>query len=582
MSYPESGRSNDGDLVVLGISELREIGRGATATVYAARQERYARDVAVKIFFAPLLDEKARRRFERECRTLGRLSTHPNVVNLLGSGFDEDGRPFLVMDLCRGGSLLQILASSGPMSVEDVLRIGVKVGSALAYAHMNDVLHRDIKPGNILLTEFGEPVLGDFGISDEAQHEMSWTIGASLTPLYAAPEVLEHGGGSSASDVWSLAATLYALLLGDAPFADTGASLVALINKITHDAPRTLSRTDVPPHLRELLAGGMAKDPADRVAGAAALARGLQTLQRDNGMPVTEFVEVRQQQAPPVAAPAPPTVNKPWDAGMTRSPIRTPQGDPTLISSVLPRTHRARWPYFAAAAVIVLGAGGTALALADHSSHPTTTGDDLVALSAPSVKVDCTGYQCSVTGSAPAAGSTVQVDFGDGKTHSFDGQTIEHSYAKAGSYVVSAKSVDGGRTSSTVTNPVSLHSWSRSATLSGSSPTSDRLTLRLASSSADCVAGKFQLQAEKSGRWSDVGSARNAGRHGTTHLTVGGPGRYRVQISGSSIKDGVCGATTATTTVHAAASTTPNYPVTNPDPTPTYKVPVKPTFAPQS
>ncbi|HVT64514.1 MAG TPA: protein kinase [Mycobacteriales bacterium] len=655
MAYPEPGGSGadprHGDLITLGISDLKEIGRGATSTVYAARQERYARDVAVKVFFTPLLDDKARRRFERECRTLGRLSTHPNVVNFFGSGFDTAGRPFIVMDLCNGGSLQQVIAASGPMAVEDVMRIGVKACSALAYAHANNVLHRDIKPGNILLTEFGEPVLSDFGISDEAQQDMSWTIGASLTPLYAAPEVLESGGGSLASDIWSLAATLYALLLGDAPFADTSASLVTLINRIVSEEPRPLDRPDVPPALAAVLKAGMEKEAAKRPADAGAFAKNIQEVQRMLNLPVTEYTEVRatapltaiedleQQQttsnagatriSPLVVPETPPnefdlTVQQPLrapdvadDTTRVRSalpnpaapdvaappptpPVPPPVPPPVSPSSILPAPSsgppgRPKWMYAAAAGVVVVGATVGIVLGTHHSSHPSSP-TQLVALSAPAVKVQCHGFTCNVTGAPPASGGRVVVDFGDGTPVSpFTGSPLSHTYKKAGKYQLRATTVNGFRSSNATSAAVVLQSWNRSAHLTAVGGTSHRLTLKVQSPSSRCLPSTFQLQAHRTHGWSTLKAHGTTSAKGIAHLHVPGPGHYRVHVAPASVTGGRCAAAGDAATTHAPArhtstSTTTTYvpPTTTTQQPPTTttrhttapKVPVQPTKEP--
>ncbi|HVV75131.1 MAG TPA: protein kinase [Mycobacteriales bacterium] len=647
MAYPEAGGSGadprHGDLITLGISDLKEIGRGATSTVYAARQERYARDVAVKVFFTPLLDDKARRRFERECRTLGRLSTHPNVVNFFGSGFDTAGRPFIVMDLCNGGSLQQVIAASGPMAVEDVMRIGVKACSALAYAHANNVLHRDIKPGNILLTEFGEPVLSDFGISDEAQQDMSWTIGASLTPLYAAPEVLESGGGSLASDIWSLAATLYALLLGDAPFADTSASLVTLINRIVAEEPRPLDRPDVPPALAAVLKSGMEKDAAKRPADASAFAKSIQEVQRQLNLQATEYTEVRatvpltaiedleQQQttsnagatriSPLVAPETPPnefdlTVQQPLrapevadDTTRVRSALPnptaaapeapTPPAPPTVSpSSILPAPRsvpsgRPKWMYAAAAGVVVIAAAVGIVLGTSHSSPPSSP-TQLVALSAPAVKVQCHGFTCKLTGPAPASGGRVVVDFGDGTPVSpFTGSPLSHTYKRAARYQVRATTVNGFRSSNATSAAVVLQSWKRSVHLSAISGTSHRLTLKVQSRSSQCLPSTFQLQVHRRHGWSTLKAHGTTSAKGLASLHVPGPDHYRILVKPASVTGGRCAAASDTATTHTPArhtstpTTTYVPPATTQQPprTTTHhstapKVPVQPTKEP--
>lgn len=180
-------------MTIAGYSELTVIGRGASATVYRALQENFGRTVAVKVLHVDVSDRKAQRRFEREKAINGRLSNHPNVVTVLDSGFVDDRYPYLAMEYFEHGSLSQRLTECGPFSVEESLHIGIRIAGALESAHKAGILHRDVKPQNILLSRFGEPALADFGIATILELEQSTT--AALTPVHAAPEILELDGG---------------------------------------------------------------------------------------------------------------------------------------------------------------------------------------------------------------------------------------------------------------------------------------------------------------------------------------------------------------------------------------------------
>jgi tRNA A-37 threonylcarbamoyl transferase component Bud32 len=279
------------DYDAAGLTDMVIVGRGATATVYRAWQETFHRTVAVKVFDDPLRDDASRHRFERECFAAGRLSSHPNVVSVFGNGFDSEGRPYIVMEYCGGGNV-GALISSGAVSTDVVLRMGVKLASALHLAHQQGVLHRDIKPGNVLISDLDEPALADFGIAGALDALSTSTLG-SLTPLHAAPEVLREGGGSVVSDVWSLASTLYTMLLGRAPFEGSDKGLLDLLLRVLNEPLPPLGRADVPASLETALGKAMAKDPAERTPTAAALATDLQVVQAEVGLPVTEFLSGR-------------------------------------------------------------------------------------------------------------------------------------------------------------------------------------------------------------------------------------------------------------------------------------------------
>ncbi len=129
-----------------GYTDVRLVGRGGFSTVWYAMQTQYERVVALKVLDVGLEDERTKRQFQRECAATGRLSGHPNIVTILDSGFTSQGMPYLAMDYCAQGSLLDRIAREGPLPVADVLRIGVKMCGALESAHQKDILHRDLKP----------------------------------------------------------------------------------------------------------------------------------------------------------------------------------------------------------------------------------------------------------------------------------------------------------------------------------------------------------------------------------------------------------------------------------------------------
>ncbi|MBP2322686.1 serine/threonine protein kinase [Kibdelosporangium banguiense] len=208
---------NDALPDIPGLTIVQTLGSGGFGVVYRARQPQLDRDVAVKLDNRVLPGEE-RAKFLREARAAARLSGHPNVVNIFDAGITADGRPYIVMELCPGGSLLDLLQREGPLAPERVLDIGIRLADALGFAHEAGVLHRDIKPANVLIDAFGAVKLADFGLAAilDAPSESTITMGA-LSPSYAAPEVFAWGAPSPAADVYSLAATLYTLAAGHLP-----------------------------------------------------------------------------------------------------------------------------------------------------------------------------------------------------------------------------------------------------------------------------------------------------------------------------------------------------------------------------
>jgi Protein kinase domain len=248
------------------------LGSGGFATVYRCLQLAVGREVAVKVDSRVLVTERDQRRFLREVTAAGRLSGHPNVIDVYDAGTLGDGRPYLVMELCLAGSLNEALQTHGPMSAAAVRDIGIRVADALAAAHAAGVLHRDIKPANILVNRYGMVGLSDFGLASirAATGEQSATREA-LTPAYAAPECFRWEEPTVAADIYSLGATLYALLAGRPPrFPADGSSpgIPAII--LMHDQP-VPDVPGVPNAFMDLLRWCMAADPAQRPASAAAL-----------------------------------------------------------------------------------------------------------------------------------------------------------------------------------------------------------------------------------------------------------------------------------------------------------------------
>ena len=180
-----------------GFDDLRPIGRGGFSYVFSARQRDFNRRVALKVLAFGLVDERERRSFERECRAMGLVSQHPHIVTVFNAAFSDTKQPCIVMELYSGGTLGERVKQDGPLPVAQVLEVGVKICGALQTAHDRGLLHRDIKPHNLFISEFGEPALGDFGIST-LDDERSISGGGGLTVHYAPPEVLEGAAGDAA------------------------------------------------------------------------------------------------------------------------------------------------------------------------------------------------------------------------------------------------------------------------------------------------------------------------------------------------------------------------------------------------
>ncbi|GAA4325137.1 hypothetical protein GCM10023086_52040 [Streptomyces venetus] len=243
-----------------------EIGRGGMGEVWRAYDQMLARAVAVKLLLPQDTDATAASRFRLEAQTAGRLN-HPNLVGVLDFG-EHDNRLFLVMELVDGDSLSGVLAVSGALTAERVATLAAQAAAGLAAAHEQGIVHRDVKPANLLLDVHGTLKIGDFGIArflDDPGAALTATGQIVGTGLYLAPERALGKPASPASDMYSLGCVLYQLLSGRPPFqADTAVALLHQHLDNTPVPPRELGVTGLPPAFESYLLALLAKRPEDR------------------------------------------------------------------------------------------------------------------------------------------------------------------------------------------------------------------------------------------------------------------------------------------------------------------------------
>jgi eukaryotic-like serine/threonine-protein kinase len=273
--------------VLPGFSHVHVLGSGGFADVFLYEQNMPRRQVAVKVMLSEVVNDQVRQMFQAEANLMAQLSAHPSILTVYQASVSADGRPYLVMELCS--SALSARYRSERIPVAEVLRIAVKIGSAVETAHRAGVLHRDIKPSNILMTAYGHPVLADFGIAATvAESKDQETVGMSIP--WSAPEVLmDETPGSIQSEVWALAATVYSLLAGRSPFEIPGDSNKStdLISRINRGKPQPIARADVPANLEKLLANAMSRNPKNRPATVLELVRSFQSIETELGVPQT-------------------------------------------------------------------------------------------------------------------------------------------------------------------------------------------------------------------------------------------------------------------------------------------------------
>jgi serine/threonine-protein kinase len=248
------------------------IARGGMAEVYRAHDRLLDRPVALKVLFPELsVDRSFVERFRREAQAAAKLS-HPNIVPVFDWG-EDSGTYFIVMEFIDGRPLSSILKTAGSLSAERTADVGSHVAAALGYAHVHGVIHRDVKPGNVLITDEGQVKVTDFGIARAINTEESLTqTGAVMgTATYFSPEQAEGIGVDSRSDIYSLGVVLFEMVTGRPPFL--GDTPVAVASKHVRDhppAPRELNPS-IPPTFEAIILKAMAKDPAHRYRTAEEL-----------------------------------------------------------------------------------------------------------------------------------------------------------------------------------------------------------------------------------------------------------------------------------------------------------------------
>jgi beta-lactam-binding protein with PASTA domain/tRNA A-37 threonylcarbamoyl transferase component Bud32 len=245
------------------------IARGGMAEVYRAHDRLLDRPVALKVLFPELsVDRSFVERFRREAQAAANLS-HPNIVPVFDWG-EDSGTYFIVMEFIDGKPLSAILKTAGPLSADRTADIGAPVAAALGYAHKHGVIHRDVKPGNVLITDEGQVKVTDFGIARAINTEESLTqTGAVMgTATYFSPEQAEGVGVDARSDIYSLGVVLFEMVTGRPPFL--GDTPVAVASKHVRDhppAPRELNPA-IPPTFEAIILKAMAKDASHRYATA--------------------------------------------------------------------------------------------------------------------------------------------------------------------------------------------------------------------------------------------------------------------------------------------------------------------------
>jgi serine/threonine-protein kinase len=289
--------------------ELEElVGTGGMSSVFRARDRQLERRVAIKILHQHYAeDPEYLERFRREARAVAKLS-HPNIVTVIDRG-DDDGRQYIVFEHVEGENLKELVIRSGRLPVRRALELALAVADGLAFAHNHGLVHRDVKPQNVLLNRDGEVKVTDFGIARSLHVEQGVTQTGTVlgTGEYLAPEQASGKPVSPATDVYSLGVVLWELLAGDVPFV--GENFVAIALRHVNEPPPSLRerRPDVSPRLEAAVNRALAKDPAQRFPSMSAFAKELRAcLAEAEGAPVPVEEDLAMTLVtPPQHAPPP-------------------------------------------------------------------------------------------------------------------------------------------------------------------------------------------------------------------------------------------------------------------------------------
>jgi len=365
---PDEDEPNFVDLGIPGIEDAVLIDRGGSSRVYRARQPRFERFVAVKVITADLGSTEMDR-FTRECAAIGSLQHHANIVAVHDAGRLATGTPYIIMEFLDRGSLAARIEKQ-PISWRKALEFGIKLAGALESAHRAGILHRDVKPGNVLLTRAGDCKLADFGSARVGGQFETRTGPVAATWYYAPPEVAEGKRPTPSSDVYSLACTLFALIEGHPPFVGReDEPFLAYLNRAVHEPVPPLT-TSVPREVEQVIRQGLSKAAEERPSTAADFGEKLQAAQAAARVPITPMrLEMDDAAAGDDA-----------DELLTDSspPPTDPMGMPDPEAEQPDPPRRRRWWAVAAAGIAALALAAAALSVligsGDGRGGPDVTG----------------------------------------------------------------------------------------------------------------------------------------------------------------------------------------------------------------
>jgi eukaryotic-like serine/threonine-protein kinase len=371
--------------VIVGRYELGDrLGAGGMSTVVLAFDRRLERYVAVKLLAEHLADDtQFVSRFRREALAAARL-VHPNIVQVFDFGLDDvSGRHYIVMEYIRGQSGAQILRDEGRLSVPDALHLVDGSCLGLHYAHRNGVVHRDVKPGNLLRSEEGQVKLADFGIAKATDGSAITQAGSVLgTAAYLAPEQAHGEVATARSDLYGLGVVTYQLLSGRLPYEATSLTELALAQQREHPPRLDEVNPEVPPALADAVDRALELEPADRYADAEQMRRALEAAGRGAGEDATRVVRRERTSATRVVPPGAPARREPRQP---RQPPPPPAGAVPREQQYAEPARRGRGWLVVLLAFVVAGVVAAVIALSSSGGGRAVTTQNINGRDLPTV-----------------------------------------------------------------------------------------------------------------------------------------------------------------------------------------------------
>ena len=416
------------DLGIPGIADVVEVGRTGAYTTYRVTDTGSGRQVLIKVVHAAGRPPSVVARFAAEQDVLVELASHPNLISVYGHSTTSGGEEFVVTEVTSGTTAADRFLATPPMTGPEVLRLGVRVAGALESVHRGGVVHGDLRAGNIVLADNGEPGVADVGLVTLTGTSIAAT-GDPADLEHASPEQLDGQYLTPATDQYSLAATLYRLLAGEAAFLRAGdTSVVPVIKRIATEPPPALTSKGVPPAAADVVHKALSKAPAERYPSMQAFGRALQQAEVALGLPITDLTvmtpdtrlptvwEAASAVAPPPAAVAsagPPASKGPPAGG-------APGGGPPPAGPPPSAAAKSRTPLLVGIgiAVVVALIGGFLLTRGGSDKKNVSAGSSTTT-TAKRRATTTTSSASAVTDFAPAGFVTVNESFDHGDVEVF-------------------------------------------------------------------------------------------------------------------------------------------------------------------